>query len=228
MPNVQVRTFKSNGLFDEKILHDNVRELTCSLDTDWVIRNDADEFIESPWRDINLRQTIEFADRLGKCCLGAASYTFHPMTDEKPHESGKDVRDYYDYYRIWDRVDRWTPGFHEREKELWKINIFKKQEGVHMVDSHILHAPYDVSQYLLSELLILRHYPFRGPQRTHQRLIRERRDRLSRYNLENNVGNHYLRYTPDSEIVQNSFTFDRIRQKCLRWSELQKKPFPSI
>ena len=226
MPNVQLKTFKSNGLFDEKILQDNVRELTCSLDTDWIIKNDADEFIESPWKGINLRQAIEVVDKLGKSCMGVTSYVFYPMSNEKPHESRKDVRDYYDYYKIWDKIDRWTPGIHEREKELWKINIFKKQQEVYMADPHILHAPYEISQYLFPELLILRHYPFRNPQRTYQRLIRDRKNRLSRYNLENNVSNHYLKYGPDSEFVQTSFTFDRIKSGCFRWSELQKKPFP--
>lgn len=220
IPNVQVRTVSSDGLFNEKILQDSIREVTALVDTDWIIKNDADEFIESPWKGVSLRQGIELVDKAGKCCIGVVSYVFYPMSDEVPHEPGKDVRDYYDHYKVWDKVDRWAPDIHPRHDELWKINIFQNRRDVYMQDPHVLYVPDDLPLALFPELFILRHYMYRNSQRTYQRLIKDRRDRLSAYNLESGISNHYTRYTDDSEFVRTNFTFDRIRQDCLRWSEL--------
>ncbi len=222
---VSVRTFSSQGLFDELLLQQNLKTLIDSLDTDWVIKNDADEYMESPYAGVSLREGIEMVARAGKLCIGVTTFLFYPMSHEPPHIPGTDVRAYYDYFKVWDKVDRWDPSVHPDHNQMWKTPIYNKRAGVYMTDPHQVAVPGSLQDALFPDLFILRHYPYRDPQRTYQRLIRERRDRLSKANLDGNISNHYLQYTDDSDIVQNTFLFDGSLHECERWSKFVKKTY---
>lgn len=219
---VTISSFSTGGLFHAKLYDDAIRAVIANTNADWILKNDADEFIETPWEEVSLAAGIRLADRHGYDCIGVASYQFYPMSDESPHLPGTDVREYYDHCKLWDQVDRWSPDLHPRYKELWKINIFKNRPGVTIVNSHRLHLPDGLAVHLFPELFELRHYPYREPARTYQRLVRERRDRMAHYNLEHSVYNHYAKYSDDSAYVRNHFLFDDIRAECIRWSQRRR------
>src|SRR6186713_1337421 len=56
-------------------------ELAGALNADWFIHHDADEFRETPWPSVRLREGIEVVDRLGYSAIDFEVLTF-PPTDE--------------------------------------------------------------------------------------------------------------------------------------------------
>lgn len=214
---VSVRSFHTGGQFHERIQGECIRRCMRDLemDTDWLIKNDADEFLEAPFHGMYLREGIELADREGSNCVGARAFVFFPMSEEVPHVSGEDVRLFYDYFRIWNKSDRWTREFHPQCDELWKLNVFKCRADISYVDPHRL-SPTG-SLVLFPHLFILRHYPYRHPERTRRRLLVERRARMSLWNLENQVSCHYAKYTENT-----AFFFDDMRHQMQKWSQFVK------
>jgi glycosyltransferase involved in cell wall biosynthesis len=217
---VSLSSFDTSGQFNEKVQGEHIQAILHKLEakSDWVIKNDADEFLEPPFQNMSLRKGIELADRLGFNCIGSRNFTFFPMSDEVSQISGGDVRKCYDYYKIWDQVDRWSPEFHPQHNELWKINAFKCCAGIFYFDPHKV-SPF-TNIVLFPHLFIIRHYPYRHPERTKNRLLNERRFRMSSWNIENQVSCHYTQYTED-----DTFIFNEKKQELQRWSELRKPIF---
>jgi glycosyltransferase involved in cell wall biosynthesis len=220
---VSLSFFYTHGQFNEELQGKNVQMILRKLEasSDWLLKNDADEFLEAPFYGMSLREGIELADRLGFNCIGVRSFTFFPMSDEVPHIPGDDVRKYYDHFKIWNAVDRWTPEFHPQPNELWKINMFKCRAGVFYSDPHTVSPLAKVA--LFPHLFILRHYPYRRPERTQKRLLVERRDRMSIWNIENRVSCHYIKYTEE-----DTFIFDEMRDEMQRWSQFRKPVCPRL
>ena len=217
---VSLSSFDTNGQFNEKVQGENIQAILHKLEakSDWLLKNDADEFLESPFQNMSAREGIDLADKLGFNCVGSRNFTFFPMSEEVHHVSKDDVRKHYDYYKIWDQVDRWTPEFHTQYNELWKINVFKCRAGIFYIDPHKVSPLTNI--VLFPHLFIIRHYPFRHPERTKNRLLKERRYRMSSWNIENRVSCHYSQYTED-----DTFVFDEKRQEMRRWSEFRKPIF---
>ena len=214
---VKVSQFYTDGQFNEKLQGEAVGKAFRELEeaSDWLIKCDADEFLEAPYEGMSLRQGIGMVDRQGFNCIGVRSFCFFPMSAERPHVAGEDVRRYYDHFRIWDGVDRWDPSLHPQANMLWKINMFKVRSGLFYFDPHRL-SPFE-NINLFPNLFILRHYPFRHPALTRCRLVLERRDRMSDWNLANNVSCHYTKYSE-----RDTFLFDDQIAEMRRWSEFKK------
>lgn len=218
---VSLSFFCTDGQFNERLQSESIqivlRELEAS--SDWLLKNDADEFLEAPFQGMSLRKGIELADKSGFNCIGVRGFTFFPMSDETPHFPGDDVRKYYDHFRVWDKVDRWMPEFHHQHNELWKMNVFKGRSGLFYSGPHRV-SPL-TKAVLFPHLFVLRHYPYRHPERTKRRLLDERKDRMSLWNIENQVSCHYTKY-----MEADTFLFDEMRDETQRWSHFRKSPYP--
>ena len=108
--------------------------------------------------------------------------------------------------------------FHPQYKELWKINVFKCRSGVFYFDPHRVSPFKNID--LFPDLFIFRHYPYREPTATVRRLVRDRKDRMSRWNVENRVSDHYVKYDES-----DTFVFDGNRAGLQKWSEFRKPKF---
>ena len=72
-------------------------ELASQLDADWFIHADADEFRESPWPGLTLREAIQVVDRLGYNAIDFELLNFRPV--DNSFVPGKDVREYPEVLR---------------------------------------------------------------------------------------------------------------------------------
>src|SRR5688500_10280827 len=61
----------------DRILRRNAA-LARALDADWFIHHDADEFRESPWPDLSLKEAIQRVDALGYNAIDFESLDFQP------------------------------------------------------------------------------------------------------------------------------------------------------
>lgn len=217
---VSFSTFRTGGEFNEGIQGQAIQEALHHLGkrSDWVIKNDADEFLEAPFAGMRLRTGIELADRLGANCIGIRSFTFFPMSDEAPHVPGQDIRSAYDHFKVWDQTDNYPSSLHPQHNELWKINMYKSRGGVAYYNPHLVSPFGNINVF--PDLFILRHYPYRAPERTSQRLLLERRDRMSSWNVRNDLSCHYGRFSE-----RDTFIFDHMRGEMRRWSRFVKPAF---
>ena len=79
-------------------------ELALSLDADWFIHHDADEFRESPWVGLSLREAIEAVDKMGYNAIDFELFNFKPVNND--FVPGEDVRQYLKYYDAGGEFDK--------------------------------------------------------------------------------------------------------------------------
>src|SRR5580765_4919831 len=66
-------------------------QLATELDATWFIHHDADEFRESPWPHLSMKDAIRQVDALGFNAIDFASLDFWPV--HNTFNAGDDVRD---------------------------------------------------------------------------------------------------------------------------------------
>ena len=69
------------GEFNLKQIVRRKAQLAATLDADWFINHDADEFRESPWGDVPLQEAIRRVDVLGYNAIDFACFDFRLVDD---------------------------------------------------------------------------------------------------------------------------------------------------
>ncbi|OFV94014.1 MAG: hypothetical protein A3G76_13910 [Acidobacteria bacterium RIFCSPLOWO2_12_FULL_65_11] len=138
-------------------------QLARELDADWFIHHDADEFRESPWSHLSLKDAIRRVDALGWNAIDFAGLDFWPVHDR--FQAGDDVRDAFAFYveaAAYDRV---------------QIRCWKKTADLDLVSSGGHDARFH-GRKVFPVRFILRHYPIRGQAHGERKIFHERRDRF--------------------------------------------------
>lgn len=140
-------------------------DLAVELDADWFIHHDADEFRESPWPDLRLREAIQRVDAQGYDAIDFELLNFRPTHDS--FRAGTDVREAFPYYQPGEAFDR--P----------QIRCWKK--GPHRVDlvSFGGHKALFPDRRVFPLRFLLRHYPIRGQSHGERKVFQERRTRFA-------------------------------------------------
>jgi hypothetical protein len=140
-------------------------DLAASLDADWFIHHDADEFRESPWPDLRLREAIQRVDAQGYDAIDFELLNFRPTHDS--FRAGTDVREAFPYYEPGEAFDR--P----------QIRCWKK--GPQRVDLVTFggHKPLFPGRRVFPLRFLLRHYPIRGQAHGERKVFRERKTRFA-------------------------------------------------
>ena len=86
-------------------------ELAAQLDADWFIHADADEFRESPWPGLTLRESFYVVDRLGYNAIDFELLNFRPI--DNSFKPGKDVREFLKHYEGFE-------DYNTRQVKAWK------------------------------------------------------------------------------------------------------------
>ena len=86
-------------------------ELAAQLDADWFIHADADEFRESPWPGLTLREAFYVVDRLGYNAIDFELLNFRPI--DNSFKPGKDVREFLKHYEGYEE-------YNTRQVKAWK------------------------------------------------------------------------------------------------------------
>jgi hypothetical protein len=153
------RAFSLEGIVRRKAA------LAHELAARWCINHDADEFRESPWPGLDLRQAIEVVDLLGYNAIDFAVFNFWPTHDG--FKAGDDVREAFPFC---------APG------EPWnrtQIRCWKRQvEPVDLASTGGHEAVFPGRQ-VCPVRFILRHYPIRSQAHGTRKVFRERLPRFS-------------------------------------------------
>ena len=138
-------------------------QLARELDADWFIHHDADEFRESPWGHLNLREGIELVDRLGYNAIDFAVLNFWPTHDG--FDPASDIRDSFQFYEAGRSFDR------------LQVKCWKRTADVELRSSGGHEAMFE-GRRVFPIRFLLRHYPIRGQAHGMRKVFGER---LSRF-----------------------------------------------
>src|SRR3990172_6374436 len=158
-------------------------ELQKKLNADWYLHYDADEFRESPWVDLSLREGIELVDKLGFNCIDFECLNFKPV--DNSFQPGTDIRDYLLYYNLME-------GSYKQIK-CWK---YFGQE-VDLVSSGGHEAIFSGRKIFPIKFIML-HYPIRSQEHGLKKVYGERLSRYSRKEREKGWHIHYKQYEQDT------------------------------
>jgi len=144
---------------------------TITLSPDWIIKIDADEFLESGQNDLTLRDGISLADERGFNIIQFDRFDFF-MTDDD-NDSGNSIKNRLKHYSYVD-------DFH--------FNAFKFIPGT--LGEEVSHFPIFQrgTQYkFFPKKFVLRHYPFRSNYQAEKKM-KDRVEKLG--NRLQPTGNH--------------------------------------
>ena len=191
-------------------------QIAQKLGPGWYIHSDADEFRESPWLDMNLRQGIEKVDAAGFDAINFKIYDFKPTDD--CFVPGEDVRDFLKYY------DNDIAEYNQVQVKAWKyagqdFNLW--ESGGHDVKFQ--------NRKIFPFPFILRHYAIRSQQHGESKIFR---DRKPRFDKEERASAWHTQYD-DIESAEHSFLkkklelvlFDR-KQACAEIMNSKTKSNP--
>ena len=178
----------ASGEFALKDIVRRKAQLAADLDADWFINHDADEFRESPWGDVPLKEAIRKVDALGYNAIDFQSFDFRP-TDDRWH-AGEDVRTAFQFYSEaapYDRV---------------QIRCWKKTPRVELESTGGHDTQFD-GRRVFPLRFVLRHYPIRSQAHGERKVFAERRPRYAEQ--ERSLGWH-VQY--DDAVEGTSFVHD--------------------
>jgi glycosyl transferase family 2 len=138
-------------------------QLATELDADWFIHHDADEFRESPWADVPLKEAIRRVDEMGYNAIDFASLDFRP-TDNGFREG--DVRVAFPFYSEGAPYDK------------VQIRCWKKTDRVVELASTGGHEARFEGRTVFPIRFISRHYPIRGQSHGDRKVFAERKPRF--------------------------------------------------
>ena len=176
--------------------------LAAQLDADWFIHHDADEFRESPWRHLNLRDAIRTVDRAGYNAIDFELLNFRPTSEGS--RSGSDIRRAFEFYELgepWNKV---------------QIRCWKKLDmRVDLASS----GGHDVSfsgRRVFPLRFVLRHYPIRSQAHGEQKIFRERRPRFDPAEREDGWHVQYDGIEPGHSFLRDPKTLTRYDPDAVR------------
>jgi len=138
-------------------------QLSTELEASWFIHHDADEFRESPWPHLSLRDAIEHVDALGFNAIDFTGLDFWPVHDQ--FRAGDDVRGTFTHYAELAPYDR------------VQVRCWKKTGGLDLASSGGHEARFP-GRRVFPLRFILRHYPIRGQSHGERKVFQERRNRF--------------------------------------------------
>jgi glycosyltransferase involved in cell wall biosynthesis len=154
------------GQFDLAGIIRRKEALAHEISADWFINHDADEFRESPWSHLSLRDAIRLVDALGYNAIDFQLLNFWPTHDD--FHPGADVRrsfHLFEHGQPWDRV---------------QIRAWKKPAAPVDLVSTAGHDAQFPGRRVFPIRFLLRHYPIRGQAHGERKVFRERLPRFSR------------------------------------------------
>ncbi len=139
-------------------------QLAAELDADWLIHHDADEFRESPWPHLSLRDAIRRVDALGFNAIDFTSLDFWPVDDR--FRAGDDVRKALTFYSVRAPYD------------CLQIRCWKKTDDPVDLASSGGHDARFQGRSIFPLRFLLRHYPIRGQAHGERKVFEERQRRF--------------------------------------------------
>jgi exopolysaccharide biosynthesis predicted pyruvyltransferase EpsI len=191
---IGIEKFPNNG-FSPTYDHNEIlkrKEILCQeLGADWYIHHDADEYRESPWEGICLRDAIYRVDQEGYNSINFTVLNFFPVNNNYP--PGTSFIDFFKYFEFGKHAA------YSIQTQAWKktsdrVNLH--ESGGHDVDFPLRKIfPYN---------FLLRHYPIRSQSHGERKVFRERKQRYNPIEKKNGWHNHYDIYDVGSNFIKSS------------------------
>ena len=138
--------------------------LAQSLDASWFINQDADEFRDSLWSELNLRQAIERVDRLGWNAIDFQLFTMRLVgSPESARARPDDSESWYSPAAKCDRL---------------QVRAWKQPSGEVDLCSSAGHDVQYEGRSVFPLRFPMRHYPVRTPAQGQQKIFLERLPRF--------------------------------------------------
>jgi len=144
---IGIETLARDGVFSLHRQLERKQELAQSLEADWFMHQDTDEFRVSPERGRSLAEAIARADEAGFNAVNFLEFVFVPTREQPDHDHDDYLRTMRSYYPV-------LPSFPNR------LNAWKRQQGaVNLTHSggHRVRFP---GLKLAPQSLYSRHYLF--------------------------------------------------------------------
>ncbi len=170
-------------------------EIAARLDCDWYIHSDADEFRESPWEGLSLKEAIHVVDSMGYNAIDFELFNFRPTNNN--FIPGTDVRHTLLYYEG-------SEDFNYLQIKAWK----GQSVPVQIADSggHNISFP---GRKVFPVKFILRHYPIRSQYHGTQKVFE---DRKRRFNKDEKSMGWHIQYDTILDTKHN-FLHDELKLK---------------
>ena len=140
------------------------RELSLELDADWFIHHDADEFRESVWEGLSLKDSILRVDELGYNAIDFEVFNFWPTDDRfVPGTDPRPILRYYARHSPWDKL---------------QVKCWKKTATVPDLASNGGHDVMFPGRRIFPLRFLLRHYPVRSQAHGERKVFTDRRPRF--------------------------------------------------
>src|SRR4051812_16451552 len=166
-----------------------VEDLAVELGADWYLFTNADEFRESPWPGVDLREAIARVDAAGYNAISFELLNFRPVDDR--FRPGDDVREALTGYEPGDAFDA-------LQVKGWKHDgrrpdlVSNAGHDVRIAGRRVFPVPF-----------LLRHYPIRGESHGRRKVLAER---LPRFAAEERAVGMHVQY--DELAAGQRFTWD--------------------
>lgn len=167
----------ADGAFDWEGVLKRKEELASTIPADWFIHHDADEFRESPWSDLSLREAIQRVDGLSFNAIDFHLLNF--VCTGKPLRQGDDPRLAFSFYQrpeSWNRV---------------QIKAWKQQVDRVDLASRGGHDVTFPGRKVFPVRFLLRHYPIRSEEHGQRKVFRER---VNRFRAEERARGWHVQY----------------------------------
>jgi glycosyltransferase involved in cell wall biosynthesis len=181
-------------------------ELALSLNADWFIHHDADEFRESPWLGSTLYEAIRTVQDLGYNAIDFKILNFRPTGNS--FVSGSDVREFLKYFEWGEEANK------------VQIKAWKKQPGrIDLVSSGGHEAKFEGRQVFPVQF-VLRHYPVRNQPHGQKKVFKERQQRFDRGELKDGWHIQYNYFLEDHNFLYDEealmlYNADTVRAQIL-------------
>jgi len=184
---IGIERFDTGGMFAWEALLRRKEALARELHADWFIHHDADEFRESPWAGVGLREAIRRVDAQGFNAIDFEVLNFRPTIHDRPASSG--IREALRHYEPPEAFDR-------LQIKCWK----KTAAQVQLAASGGHEALFD-GRRVFPIRFLLRHYPIRGQAHGERKVITERRRRFLPEELDRGWHVQYDRIDSGAQFV---------------------------
>jgi uncharacterized coiled-coil protein SlyX len=186
-------------------------ELARQLDATWFIHHDADEFRESPWPGLSLREAIRHVDTLGFNAIDFAGFDFAPTVGVLP--ANTDVRELFTYYS--------APAEYDRVQ----VRCWKKNRDIDLVSTGGHEARF-AGRRVFPIRFIMRHYPIRGQRHGERKVFSERRNRFVDREVARGWHRQYEELQPGTSFVHDPSTLTRYDAETVRRALVMHPRYP--
>jgi hypothetical protein len=148
---------------------DRLLEMADRHRPDWILKNDADEFLEPPQEDETLARAIAEEDSRGYNVIQFNDFEFH-LTDQDYNSNEPDIRKRLKFYTWWGdflyTAWKYYPGTSYRESA-----------------GHFPIFPKGIETKISPRKFVMRHYRFRTPEQAVRIVFKEGLPRYSKKEL---------------------------------------------